>query len=260
MGFRRLPSEVLGSKNLDLAFRGFCRLEPFCYATLLQPCDRKFASGESEDLEVCTLEVIPEHVQQSGGSFICPCGAMNFLMFRDTFGHWLISLIFQDFGQGETTRICSSCSVSEEAFTPKEPARKKVKVEAEKEAKKESTQPKVEDAAKEEGAPNPNAKNPLDLLPPSKMILDARKRVYSTQRPTFVRFLSKDSGTCMIRRVTHYGFWMDLARKYVFRKTVIGLSLLSSKVYSTDGDQKELVNQLIEDHEPFEGKALLDAK
>lgn len=28
MGFRGLPGEVLGSKNLDLTLRGCCRLEP----------------------------------------------------------------------------------------------------------------------------------------------------------------------------------------------------------------------------------------
>jgi elongation factor 1-gamma len=83
---------------------------------------------------------------------------------------------------------------------------------------------------------------------------------------------------------------MDLARKYAFGKTlaigseppfkVKGLLLFRgqeipqfiidecydvelynwSKVDSTDEDQKELVNQMIGDHEPFEGKALLDAK
>ncbi|PRQ20579.1 putative translation elongation factor EF1B, gamma chain, S-crystallin [Rosa chinensis] len=51
---------------------------------------------------------------------------------------------------------------------PKEPAKK----EAKKEVKKEPAKPKVEEAAQEEEAPKPKAKNPLDLLPPSKMILD----------------------------------------------------------------------------------------
>lgn len=83
---------------------------------------------------------------------------------------------------------------------------------------------------------------------------------------------------------------MDLARKYAFGKMLIigseppfkvkGLWLFRgkevpqfiidecydmelyewTKVDITDDAQKERVNQMIEDHEPFEGEALLDAK
>jgi hypothetical protein len=39
--------------------------------------------------------------------------------------------------------------------------------------------PKEVEAPLEEEAPKPKVKNPLDLLPPSKMILDEWKRLYS---------------------------------------------------------------------------------
>jgi elongation factor 1-gamma len=47
---------------------------------------------------------------------------------------------------------------------------------------------------------------------------------------------------------------MDLARKYAFGK------MLVIKVDISDEAQKERVNAMIEDQEPFEGEALLDAK
>nr|GEV33232.1 probable elongation factor 1-gamma 2 [Tanacetum cinerariifolium] len=48
---------------------------------------------------------------------------------------------------------------------------------------KPKAEPKKEGAlkpvvAEEEDAPNPKEKNPLDLLPPSKMVLDDWKRLY----------------------------------------------------------------------------------
>ncbi|KAM2027665.1 hypothetical protein ACFX1T_019925 [Malus domestica] len=66
----------------------------------------------------------------------------------------------------------------------KEPAKPKAKDEPKKGDKKESAKPKLEEAAEEE-APKPKAKNPLDLLPPSKMILDDWKRLYSNTKTNF---------------------------------------------------------------------------
>ena len=59
-----------------------------------------------------------------------------------------------------------------------------------KEAKKEAPKPKaVEKPEEEEEAPKPKPKpkpkNPLDLLPPSKMILDEWKRLYSNTKTNF---------------------------------------------------------------------------
>ncbi|ONK79395.1 uncharacterized protein A4U43_C01F5920 [Asparagus officinalis] len=51
-----------------------------------------------------------------------------------------------------------------------------------KEAKKEV---KKEPAKEEEEAPKPKPKNSLDLLPPSKMILDEWKRLYSNTKTNF---------------------------------------------------------------------------
>ena len=62
---------------------------------------------------------------------------------------------------------------------PKEAA--KPKPEPKKEAKKEEPKAVVE----EEEAPKPKAKNPLDLLPPSKMVLDDWKRLYSNTKTNF---------------------------------------------------------------------------
>lgn len=71
---------------------------------------------------------------------------------------------------------------SKKPAQPKESAKPK-KEEPKKEAKKEETKPKVE--AEEEEAPKPKPKNPLDLLPPSKMILDEWKRLYSNTKTNF---------------------------------------------------------------------------
>ena len=62
------------------------------------------------------------------------------------------------------------------------------KEETKKEAKKEVAKPKVEDVEdveEEEEAPKPKLKNSLDLLPPSKMILDEWKRLYSNTKTNF---------------------------------------------------------------------------
>lgn len=67
----------------------------------------------------------------------------------------------------------------------KETAKPKAKDEPKKEVKKEVVKPKTEEVVEEDEAPKPKAKNPLDLLPPSKMILDDWKRLYSNTKTNF---------------------------------------------------------------------------
>ncbi|RAL42985.1 hypothetical protein DM860_009767 [Cuscuta australis] len=200
---------------------------------------------------------------------------------------------------------------SKKPAQPKEPAKPK-KEEPKKEAKKE--EPKPEEEAEEEEAPKPKPKNPLDLLPPSKMVLDEWKRLYSNTKTNFREVAIK--GFWEMYDPEGYSLWfcdykyneensvsfvtlnkvggflqrMDLARKYAFGKMLVvgseapfkvkGLWLFRGKeipkfimdeVYDmelydwkevdiNDEAQKERVNQMIEDQEPFEGEALLDAK
>lgn len=65
------------------------------------------------------------------------------------------------------------------------PAKEAAKPKAKDEPKKEAVKPKPEEVAEEEEAPKPKAKNPLDLLPPSKMVLDDWKRLYSNTKTNF---------------------------------------------------------------------------
>nr|QLM00657.1 translation elongation factor gamma chain [Ziziphora clinopodioides subsp. bungeana] len=76
-----------------------------------------------------------------------------------------------------------------EATEAAKPKKEEPKKEAKKEAKKEEAKPVVE-----EEAPKPKAKNPLDLLPPSTMVLDDWKRLYSNTKSNF-------------REVAIKGFW-----------------------------------------------------
>ncbi|GLJ16735.1 hypothetical protein SUGI_0287910 [Cryptomeria japonica] len=185
------------------------------------------------------------------------------------------------------------------------------------EPKHESAKPKVEDppaGEEEEEAPKPKPKNTLDLLPPSKMILDEWKRLYSNTKTNFREIAIKgfwdmydpegyslwfceykynDENTVSfvtLNKVTGFLQRMDLARKYAFGKMLIigqdppfkvkGLWLFRgqeipkfvmdecydmelydwTKVDVNDEVQKERVNAMIEDQEPFEGEPLLDAK
>ncbi|KAF5191907.1 Elongation factor 1-gamma [Thalictrum thalictroides] len=192
------------------------------------------------------------------------------------------------------------------------PAKVSAKAKPKSEPKKE--QPKVEEPAEEEEAPKPKPKNPLDLLPPSKMILDEWKRLYSNTKTNFREVAIKgfwdmydpegyslwfcdykynDENTVSFVTLNKVGGFlqrMDLARKYAFGKMLVigsegpykvkGLWLFRgqeipqfiidecydmelyewTKVDLSDEAQKERVNQMIEDQEPFEGEALLDAK
>ncbi|KAK1302069.1 hypothetical protein QJS10_CPB12g01179 [Acorus calamus] len=194
----------------------------------------------------------------------------------------------------------------------KEPV--KPKVEAKKEQPKKDAPKKVEENLEEEEAPKPKAKNPLDLLPPSKMILDDWKRLYSNTKTNFREIAIKgfwdmydpegyslwfcdykynDENTVSFVTLNKVGGFlqrMDLCRKYAFGKMLIigsnppykvrGLWLFRGteipqfvleecydmelyewkKADISDEAQKELVNAMIEDQEPFEGEALLDAK
>ncbi|PWA39738.1 hypothetical protein CTI12_AA569220 [Artemisia annua] len=198
----------------------------------------------------------------------------------------------------------------------KEPVKPTVKDAPKEEAKKEVKEQVAKPEAAEEvvEAPKPKAKNPLDLLPSSKMVLDDWKRLYSNTKTNFREVAIK--GFWDMYDPEGYSLWfcdykyneentvsfvtmnkvggflqrMDLARKYAFGKMLIigseppfkvkGLWLFRGKeipkfildecydmelyewkqVDITDEAQKERVNQMIEDYEPFEGESLLDAK
>lgn len=196
---------------------------------------------------------------------------------------------------------------------PTQPKESKPK-EDKKESKKEPAKPKVVEPAEEVEAPKPKPKNPLDLLPPSKMILDEWKRLYSNTKTNFREVAIKgfwdmydsegyslwfcdykynDENTVSfvtLNKVSGFLQRMDLVRKYAFGKMLVigseppykvkGLWLFRgkeipqfvldecydmelydwTKVDITDEAQKERVNAMIEDQEPFEGEALLDAK
>lgn len=197
---------------------------------------------------------------------------------------------------------------------PKEAAKSKPKVEPKKEVKKELPKAEAEASEEVEDAPKPKAKNPLDLLPPSKMVLDEWKRLYSNTKSNFREVAIKgfwdmydpegyslwfcdykynDENTVSFVTMNKVGGFlqrMDLARKYAFGKMLVigseapykvkGLWLFRgqevpqfiidecydmelyewTKVDISDAAQKERVSQMIEDKEPFEGEALLDAK
>ncbi|XP_019156952.1 PREDICTED: elongation factor 1-gamma 3-like [Ipomoea nil] len=199
------------------------------------------------------------------------------------------------------------------APTSKKPAQPKEPATPQREEPPKKEEPKSE-VGEEEEAPKPKPKNPLDLLPPSKMILDEWKRLYSNTKTNFQEFAIKgfwdmydpegyslwfcdykynDENTVSFvtsNKVSGFLQRMDLARKYAFGKMLVigsqppfkvkGLWLFRGKeipkfimdeVYDmelyewreadiNDEAQKERVNQMIVDHEPFEGEDLLDAK
>ncbi|PWZ16410.1 Elongation factor 1-gamma 2 [Zea mays] len=211
---------------------------------------------------------------------------------------------------GEVKQAESAPPIPKKVAPSKEPKAKDVK----KEAPKEATKPKVVEAPAEEEAPKPKPKNPLDLLPPSKMVLDDWKRLYSNTKTNFREVAIKgfwdmydpegyslwfcdykynDENTVSFVTLNKVGGFlqrMDLCRKYAFGKMLVigseppfklkGLWLFRgqdvpkfvmdevydmelyewTKVDISDEAQKERVNAMIEDQEPFEGEALLDAK
>ena len=86
------------------------------------------------------------------------------------------------FGQVKQTEAMPPIPSAKNPTQPKE-SKPKTKDEPKKVAKSEPEKPKVVDA--EEEAPKPKPKNPLDLLPPSKMVLDDWKRLYSNTKTNF---------------------------------------------------------------------------
>jgi len=217
-------------------------------------------------------------------------------------------------GEVKQTEKVPPVTSNKKPSEPKETAKSKPKDEPKKEAKKEPAKPKEEDGEEEEPQPKPKPRNPLDLLPPSKMILDDWKRLYSNTKTNFREVAIKgfwdmydpegyslwfcdykynDENTVSFVTLNKVGGFlqrMDLARKYAFGKMLVigseppfkvkGLWLFRGqevpqfiidecydmelydwkKVDITDKDQKERASQMIEDQEPFEGEALLDAK
>lgn len=217
-------------------------------------------------------------------------------------------------GEVKQTEKVPPVTSNKKPSEPKETAKSKPKDEPKKEAKKVPAKPKEEDGEEEEPQPKPKPRNPLDLLPPSKMILDDWKRLYSNTKTNFREVAIK--GFWDMYDPEGYSLWfcdykyndenmvsfvtlnkvggflqrMDLARKYAFGKMLVigseppfkvkGLWLFRgqeipkfvmdecydmelyewTKVDLSDKAQKERVNQMIEDQEPFEGEALLDAK
>ncbi|CAI9786703.1 unnamed protein product [Fraxinus pennsylvanica] len=172
---------------------------------------------------------------------------------------------------------------SKKPVQAKESAKPKPKDEPKKEAKKEDVKPK--EVEEEEDAPKPKAKNPLDLLPPSKMILDEWKRLYSNTKTNFREVAVK--GFWDMYDPEGYSLWFcnykyndENTVSFVTLNKVKGLWLFRgkevpqfvldecydmelyewTKVDISDEAQKERVSQMIEDAEPFEGEALLDAK
>ncbi|KAL5713594.1 hypothetical protein ACHQM5_015656 [Ranunculus cassubicifolius] len=216
--------------------------------------------------------------------------------------------VLGDVKQAETIPPVQSAKKPAQA---KEAAKPKAKTEVKKE---EPAKPKAVELQEEEEAPKPKAKNPLDLLPPSKMVLDDWKRLYSNTKSNFREVAIKgfwdmydpegyslwfcdykynDENTVSFVTLNKVGGFlqrMDLARKYAFGKMLIigneppykvkGLWLFRgqeipkfvmeecydmelyewTKVDISDEAQKERASQMIEDYEPFEGEALLDAK
>ncbi|KAI3788885.1 hypothetical protein L2E82_01666 [Cichorium intybus] len=105
------------------------------------------------------------------------------------------------------------------------PSTKKPDAKPKSEPKKEEApkpKPESEAAPEEEEAPKPKPKNPLDLLPPSKMVLDDWKRLYSNTKSNFREY--NDENTVSFVTMNKVGGFlqrMDLARKYAFGKMLI---------------------------------------
>ncbi|XP_078435114.1 elongation factor 1-gamma 1-like [Wolffia australiana] len=217
---------------------------------------------------------------------------------------------------GEVKQAEAVPAIQKKFMPPTKEVAKPKKEEPKKEPKKEQPKPKEEEtpALEEEEAPKPKPKNPLDLLPPSKMILDDWKRLYSNTKTNFREVAIKgfwdmydpegyslwfcdykynDENTVSFVTLNKVGGFlqrMDLARKYAFGKMLVigaaapykvkGLWLFRgteipkfvldecydmelyewTKADINDEVQKERVNAMIEDLEPFEGEPLLDAK
>ncbi|XP_058776435.1 elongation factor 1-gamma 2-like [Vicia villosa] len=134
--------------------------------------------------------------------------------------------------------------------------------EPKKEAKKVAEKSKEAEAGEE--APKPKPKNPLDLLPPCKMVLDEWKRLYSNTKSNFREVAIKgfwdmydpegyslwfcdykyqDENTVSFVTLNKVGGFlqrMDLARKYAFGKMLIIGSEPPFKMQVSPGFEKEI--------------------
>uniref|UniRef100_A0A7N0UW53 Elongation factor 1-gamma n=1 Tax=Kalanchoe fedtschenkoi TaxID=63787 RepID=A0A7N0UW53_KALFE len=201
---------------------------------------------------------------------------------------------------GEVKQVETAPPIAKKPEQHKESAKPKPKKEAKKVKKPKELKP-----ATEEEAPKPKPKNPLDLLPPSLMVLDDWKRLYSNTKTNFrevaikgfwdmydperyslwfcdykyndentVSFvtLNKFEGSCsawtwrVITRLARCSLsgqsrHTRRSRSSSWTSACYDMELYKwRKVAVSDREQKKRVSQMIEDHEPFEGEALLDAK
>ncbi|XP_050272900.1 elongation factor 1-gamma-like [Quercus robur] len=148
---------------------------------------------------------------------------------------------------GEVKQAESVIPIAKKPSQPKESAKPKPKPkdEPKKEAKKEEPAKPKPEAGEEEEAPKPKPKNPLDMLPPSKMVLDDWKRLYSNTKTNFREVAIKgfwdmydpegyslwfcdykynDENTVSFVTLNKVGGFlqrMDLARKYAFGKMLV---------------------------------------
>lgn len=144
-------------------------------------------------------------------------------------------------GQIKQTEAMPPIPSAKKPSQPKE-SKPKAKDEPKKVAKPEPEKPKEE---AEEEAPKPKPKNPLDLLPPSKMVLDDWKRLYSNTKTNFREvavngfwdmydpegyslwfcdYKYQDENTVSFVTLNKVGGFlqrMDLARKYAFGKMLV---------------------------------------
>ncbi|KAL7602477.1 elongation factor 1-gamma [Lactuca sativa] len=311
--------------ELDASMRGWA-IPRFGYANYIKPVEESYIAATKRGLGALNT-YLASHTYLVGdgvtlADIILTCNLVmgfKFLLtksFTSEFPHverYFWTLV----NQPKFSKIIGEV-VQTEAVIPLPSAKKpeeKPKPEPKKEVKKEEApKPKPEAAPEEEEAPKPKAKNPLDLLPPSPMVLDDWKRLYSNTKTNFREVAIKgfwdmydpegyslwfcnykynDENTVSFVTMNKVGGFlqrMDLARKYAFGKMLIigneppfkvkGLWLFRgteipkfvmdecydmelyewTKVDLSDEAQKERVNQMIEDFEPFEGEALLDAK
>ncbi|CAI9287192.1 unnamed protein product [Lactuca saligna] len=311
--------------ELDASMRGWA-IPRFGYATYIKPVEESYIAATKRGLGALNTYLASHTFLVGEGvtlaDIILTCNLVmgfKFLLtksFTAEFPH-VERYFWTMVNQPKFSKIIGEV-VQTEAVIPLPSAKKpedKPKPEPKKEVKKEEApKPKPEVAPEEEEAPKPKAKNPLDLLPPSPMVLDDWKRLYSNTKTNFREVAIKgfwdmydpegyslwfcnykynDENTVSFVTMNKVGGFlqrMDLARKYAFGKMLIigneppfkvkGLWLFRgteipkfvmdecydmelyewTKVDLSDEAQKERVNQMIEDFEPFEGEALLDAK
>ncbi|KAJ3674818.1 hypothetical protein LUZ60_005434 [Juncus effusus] len=145
---------------------------------------------------------------------------------------------------GEVKQTESVLPVQKRAGAPAAVKETKPKETKAKEAKPKEA-PKPKEVEEEEAPPKPKAKNPLDLLPPSPMVLDEWKRLYSNTKTNFREVAIKgfwemfdaegyslwfcdykyqDENTVSFVTLNKVGGFlqrMDLARKYAFGKMLV---------------------------------------